>query len=604
MSLNGAVRNTAELARIIALPRRRLDAPEHAALVNELTDLLSVTDRCTGKPTGPYDLCDVCGAPTKLRLVQALALHDAGICEGVFGPIGVGEGKTLITLLVSYILSAKRPMLLLPAGLIEKTNRDREKLHRHWDLPNNVRLFSYEMLGRVQAAGELENYNPDLIIGDEIQKLKNLDAARTRRVVRFMDAHPETKFAAFSGTIMDRSLLEFGHILRWCLKGDAAPIPSSENEFTEWALALDEKVDELRRYDVGALLDLDDSEDEDDTVPEITRARRGFQKRLVETPGVVATSGEGESVKCSIYVKAITYKMAPITDQHLARLRSEMVTPDDWDITPVDVWRHARELAIGFHQIWDPRPPEDWRDARREWFSFVRGVLSRSDTIDSPDHVATIIDAGDLKSGEAPLEKWRAIRDTFTPNPVPVWHDDSALKVAAAWMSRKGARPGIVWTEHVPFAERLSSMTGAPYFGPRGLDASGEIFIEDADAGPIIASIDANREGLNLQWKWSRNLIVSPQESPSVWQQSIARTHRPGQSADEVDVDVFLGCLEHQNAWRKARAGAIAVRDTTGAEQKLLLADVEWPSDDDVSRFSGARWKAPPIKRFEIPIAA
>jgi hypothetical protein len=150
--------------------------------------------------------------------------------------------------------------------------------------------------------------------------------------------------------------------------------------------------------------------------------------------------------------------------------------------------------------------------------------------------------------------------------------------------------PGIVWTEHALFAERLAAFAGVKYYGARGLASDGQ-FIDDADpTRPAIVSIDANREGRNLQTKWNRNLVVSPPEGADVWQQMIARTHRPGQTADEVIVDVLLGCSEHARAWDKALAGAEAVRDTMGAEQKLLIADKTWPSEMEIASMSGARW--------------
>jgi hypothetical protein len=381
---------------------------------------------------------------------------------------------------------------------------------------------------------------------------------------------------------MSKSLLEFGHILRWCLK-DNAPVPRTHEELDEWAAALDEKVDDLRRYEPGALLSFATPEERASGLP-ITAARRGFQRRLVETPGVVATTNDGEHVSCSIYVRAVTYKMHPITEQHFEKLRRTMMTPDDWDVTPVDVWRHARELALGLHYAWDPRPPLAWRQARRVWFAFVRDVLSRSRTLDSPEHVANACDSGKLPFET--LEAWRSIKDTFMPNVVPRWHDDSALHVCVEWMKT----PGIVWTEHALFAERLSEMTRASYYGEAGLDEAGR-FIDDADPNhAIIASIKANREGRNLQAKWSRNLVVSPPENAGAWQQLIGRTHRPGQKADEVIFDVFLGCAEHANAMRKALSGAAAVRDTTGAPAKLLIADIDWPSDAGIASYAGARW--------------
>lgn len=585
--MNEAVRFTPELERILALPRRSADGAE---LVEPLTELLSVTDRCPGKPSGPYSLCDVCGAPMRLRPAQALALHDIGTLVGAFCPLDVGQGKTLITLLAPYVLDAQRPLLLLPANLVQKTNREREVLARHWLIPANIRLLSYEMLGRVQAAHELELYRPDLVLADEVHRLKNRRAAVTRRVSRFIHDHPETRFIGMSGTIMRKSLLDFGHIVRWSLK-DGAPIPKTDVELEEWAAALDERApggSDLRRFEPGALLHFCTPEEiakpANDVTPVIA-ARRGFQRRLVETPGVVATLGNAERVSCSIYVRAITYNVAPVTERHFAKLRREWLTPDDWPPSQaVDIWRHARELALGLHYVWDPRPPEAWRNARRAWSAFVREVLGRSRTLDSELQVAQACDAGKLDN--TTLEAWRAIKDSFTPNTVPVWHDDSALAVCLDWMRK----PGIVWTEHAFFAERLATMSGCPYFGAKGLAADGS-FIDDADSRrSAIVSVDANREGRNLQTKWHRNLVVSPPEGADIWQQMIGRTHRTGQSADEVTVDVLLGCAEHANAWRKAIASAKAIRDTTGAEQKLLLADVEWPTDDEIERFFGARW--------------
>jgi hypothetical protein len=566
-----SVRNTPELQRVLALPRRRLvDQPSLAA---ELTEVLRT-------PTGTM----------RLRDVQGQALQEIGTQGGLFGPIGVGEGKTLITLLAAYILDARRPLLLLPAGLIEKTNRERAKLAAHWRIPTNLRLMSYEILGRVQSAGELEVIAPDLIIGDEIHKLKNRRAAVTRRIARWMHEHPETRFVGLSGTIMRKSLTDFAHILRWCLK-DNAPVPRTVEETEEWALALDEQVSDEARFDPGALLRFTTPDDGDEPT---TAARRGFQRRLLETPGVVSAT-QGERVDCSIYVRAKRYEMSQVTAAHVLKLRTDMVTPDDWELmTGAEVWMHARQLALGFHSIWDPRPPEPWRRARKAWNRYVRDVLSRSRTLDSPDHVARAIDDGRMPEGKAVLDAWRAVRDTFRPNVVAVWHDDSALRVCADWMRT----PGVVWTEHVPFAERLAEMTGAQYFGAKGLTARGES-IEDErvlDARrPIIASIDANREGRNLLTRWNRMLFVSPPAGSDEWQQAMARLHRPGQQADEVEVDVFLGCVEHADAFRKALTGAAVVRDTMGEEQRLLLADISWPSDDEIASYRGPMWgeKAP-----------
>ncbi len=712
-----AVKNTAEFRRVLNLPRRT--EAEHAELAAEMTALLK-------RP----------GGTMALRPVQALALHDIASHGGGFLPIGVGEGKTLIFALAGFVLGAKKPMGLLPAGLIEKTERELRELAKHWLVPTNLRLFSYEMLGREQAAEELDQYEPDAFIGDEIHRLKNLSAACTRRVARRMAKHPKTPFVGMSGTVMRDSVHDFAHILFWCLK-ERAPLPMESHELDDWAGVLDEPKatrfgEEPERTEPGALLELCSAEELREQP--YTAARLGFRRRLTETPGVVATAGDGENVGSSISLTGHVYKMSSATDEHFHRLRSAMQTPDGWELmSGVDVWRVSRELALGLHYVrvdrgryrqWladlpkssgstarnttrnttsgtgnvslpsnargerqtksgteliargisratksstapkqgqeislstalqslsgscsgmnseaaaqyvneqlasstsitaigqdvlegffaDPaikhlgfsttmskhyrelfdiflptaRPPREWLEPRKEWCSFVRAYLSRSRTLDSPEQVEQAVLAGKIDD-QGLLDKWLAVEPTYQPETVPVWHDDSVLRVCAAWMKK----PGIVWVDNTFFGAALSLLTGIPYYGAQGLDASGR-YIEDSDSKTIIASIDANRDGKNLQHKWSRNLIVSPPEGWDVWQQCIARTHRPGQKADEVIVDVLFGCREHASAWRKAVAGTIAAKDTVGGTPKLMLADVSGiPSDDEFARFGGSRW--------------
>lgn len=578
---NRTVRRTSDLDRIVNLPRRPTSAVEFGeTIVDELTELLALPNKCGGHLL-PGDICSVCKGPTKLRPVQAAALHDIGTLGGLFGPIPVGHGKTAISLLAPYVLDAQRPLLVLPASLLKKTKREwAEKYGKHWRIPNNIQMISYEALGRVNYSTFLEEMNPDLIIFDEVHRAKNKRAAVTRRLIRYMRSRPNTMVVALSGTVMRKSLLDFGHILRWCLKKNA-PIPETDVELEEWAQAIDERIDEWERAELGALKVFSNGVDDLDEV------RRGFKERLISTPGVVAvTGGEDELVTSSLAIRALKYDVAPITEQHFAKLRKDMLTPDDWQLMmAVDVWRHSRELALGMHYVWNPRPPDPWRNARRDWNAFVRETLGKSRTLDSELQVVQACDAGRLPNET--LEAWRAIRDSFTPNVEARWHDDSALKVCTEWMKE----PGIVWTEHDLFARRLAELSGAKYYGAKGLTDRGE-FIDDADPkSAVILSIDANKEGRNLQHLYSRNLITAPPEGADVWQQALGRTHRPNQPADEVEVDVLLGCKEHANAWRRALSAAEAIRDTTGADSKLLLADLDWPSEDEIAGFSGSRWR-------------
>ena len=571
-----AVTHTAELQRVSNLPRRVWGSdfdPED--FCTQITQILRTTQ-----------------GDMRLKPVQAQALYEAGTEGGLFGAIGVGCGKTLITLLAPVVLGAKKPLLLIPANLIEKTQRERLELSRRWRIPNTLRLFSYTKLGLVQSADELEKYAPDLIICDEVHKLKNKRAAVTRRVARYMHAHPLTAFVGASGTVMDKSLSDFAHILIWALKL-RAPVPTTTEEIEQWAAALDEGVDPLARMRAGALLSFCTSGDLAEH-PEHVAARHGFRRRLTETPGVVATVGEGEHVDCSIYVTGIRHPVKPVTEANFLRLRADWQTPEgDESITAdgeglmraADVWRHAQEMALGLYYRWNPAPPQPWLTARTNWNAFVRETISRGRTYDSMLHVANGCDAGHLDG--TTLDAWRLVRDTFVPNVEAVWFDDSAIEWCVEWLKK----PGLLWTEHWFFAQRLAEIAGVPYYGAKGYTLDGQNYIEDERPGlSAIASIDANREGRNLQKLWNRNLLVCPPSSSAWIEQVIARTHRPGQAADEVIVDVLLGCRENWDAVQKAIVGARAVQDITGKTQKLLLADITMPTEAEIEAGRSPRW--------------
>jgi hypothetical protein len=572
--LTFSVAHTAEFQRVASLPRRAWTDGELADLARELTALLRT-------PNGEQ----------ALRPVQALALHDAAVYGGLFGAIGVGEGKTLVSFLLSLVWGAERPLLLMPATLIPKTQRDRLQLSKHWRVPTNLRVFSYELLGRVQSVGELEKYQPDALILEEGHRAKNKRAAVTRRLARYMHDRPETKVAVLSGTIMDKSLKDFAHTLIWSLKL-GAPVPTTTEEIEEWAQALDQLVDPMARRAPGALLEFAAPEEEEQ--PAHVAARHGFRRRLVETPGVVATVGEGEHVDCSIYVRPVYYDVKPVTDQHIAHLRETWCTPDDWQLMlAAEKWAHTVQMALGLFYAWDPRPPDEWRNPRKAWNAFVREVIAHGRTYDSERHVADAVYAGELRPKERQelgfklLADWRKVRHSFIPNVVPVWFDDSALECAADWMKK----PGLVWTEHAFFAHKLSKLTGCPYYGAKSEDAAGRSILDAKPGESAIASIDANREGKNLQAIWSRCLFVAPPSSASWMEQAIARIHRPGQISDQVEVDVLLGCRENYDAVMRSFELARAIQDTTGKRQKLLMADVLLPDESEVDKWKSPRWQ-------------
>jgi hypothetical protein len=306
-----------------------------------------------------------------------------------------------------------------------------------------------------------------------------------------------------------------------------------------------------------------------------------------ETPGVIASGAE--QLANSLAIDAKVYDVPQVTRGHFATLRNLSETPDGYAFAdPLAARRLARQLAIGLHYIWDPRPPEEWLAARKAWASWCRRYIAATDDADTEGQVKSLLDKGDVdnpatRAGALLLADWREVEPTFVPNPKPVWHTDAQLQLAAAWLEKE---KGIVWCEHRFFAERLAELTGRPYYGQDAKTKAGQ-HIRDAK-GPIIASIKSCGTGHNLQ-SWHKNLLVDPMAGGDIMEQLLGRTHRQGQKADTVYMTVLWGCAEHaQAAWR-ARRAAEMIQDTTGTAQRLCYADINYPREDDFVHL-GPQW--------------
>lgn len=584
---------TPDLRRVKALPKRK---PMPAGLVRIMTEELKTL---TGTQT--------------LFPIQAQALYEIMTCGGLLAPIKVGGGKTLISLLAPYIMGCKNPLLVLPASLIERTRRNQGELMHHWKIQRNIAMKSYEFLGTVGGASYLENTKPDGIIFDEAHRVKNHKAGVTRRFTRYMHANPTTKVVAMSGTLLTDSLEDFAHLSHWAL-GDGSPLPIEWHVVEEWAKALEDPKTFLSdNYSPRGLIEAFPGGHGES---EKQRARTGYRKRILDTEGVVCS--QDEEVSCSLVIEAKLFNPAQITMQHMATLRKESLTPDGYGLTMAsEMWATAQQIALGFHYVrvdaalyeaWaktnpspttealtafvkTARPPEAWLLARKNWAAQVRFELQSSRRMDTELQVNQactenpdwIVDEDTLKAHKA----WEAIRYTVKVTTIPIWHDDSALKVCEAW--GKLTKSGIIWCRHTFFAHELSRRSGWPYFANKGLDANGN-HIEKAKAGTIaIASIDANCTGNNLQ-QFSRSLVTTNPGGATRLEQLLGRLHRTGQLADSVTYEFIVGCRENFENIPRAQEKARLIQDTLGHSQKLLLADLIWPQLESLGSHD-ARWQ-------------
>jgi hypothetical protein len=559
----GGVRLSPEFQRVTELPRRQYTEEETQAIVMAMTEALKT-------PHGQMIL----------RAAQALGLLEAGMYRGLMGPIRVGGGKTLVSLLVAYVLGSIRPLLVLPANAIDPTRERQRALSEHWRIPYWLHYVSYESLGRKSHEKFLEELNPDCIIEDEAHMSANPKAGVTRRLKRFIRGDKSTGLGGhdipvivLSGTLTKRSLKNYAHLADWSLK-DRSPLPRTYSDVEQWADVIDERPvnDQKDHFKAGALVWFSGGVDDQVAI------REGFANHLLATPGVIGTFDPGPT--CSLEVHRVTVPHPEEIRKAFYTLRKHWASPDGWLLMGgLEKNRVARQLAVGFYYRPVERPPTDWLIARRAWHQFVRHTIQYNRLgIDTESVVALACAHGKLDP--TIYNAWRAIKDTFKLKTEAVWIDGYCVEAAAKWLENER---GLVFCEHIEFAEMLSALTGVPYFGKNATSPEG-VHIEQHKGRPGICSLPSCHKIWNLQ-EWNRGLVVAPPSSGQWCEQLLGRFHRDGQLADLVQWDFMVQCLEHNNAVAQARRDANYVEQTQVQVQKLNIADWRWFNDPIDSPF-------------------
>lgn len=578
--LSVGVQDTRELQRVAAIPRRTLQEGEIAHLVQTMTQALK-------RPGGTMTLLPI----------QAVTLWELWENKSLFAAIGVGGGKSLVSLLAGYILGARRPLLFVPAKLVGKTYFEwRESYAKHWCIPNYLKIASYESLSVVSGATMLEEYAPDLIINDECHKFRNFAAARTRRYRRYVEQHP-TRQLLMTGSMSKKSIKDYAHFLKWTL-GHKAPVPLNR-EVDEWAEALD--VRESNPRDVGALrvfMNREEMAEED----ERTGARKAYRRRLVESPGIVTTSDN--EIGASLTIQAVEFELDAAVNQAFEMLRPNRAAGTGW-VRPDGVeledsivaWAVGRQISLGLYRKWDPAAPPEWAAKRKEWAHTCGDILryNRRD-LDSELQIVNAVDAGLYPDAVKALTEWRAIKNTFEPNSVPVWLSTKVLDYCQQWALEA---PGIVWCEDVEFAKELAKRSNLAYYGAGDVERATLHAINHSHLS-FVASMASINEGANLQTGiprngrpfggFSRNLITSFPPNNLQTEQVLGRTHRQGQEADEVTFEVLCNSSDQLSGFWKSLEQARFAEDTHGQKQKIIYADKLMPTKEEIGQRREHRW--------------
>lgn len=618
---------TSDLRRVLDLPRRdlELDGTDRAeAIIDMMMERFARPDipgrKCRCAEIDP-ERHEKEGCITRLRLPQAQALREIAICGGGLMPIGVGWGKTLIDLLAPlafryYDKSINDVVLAVPPGLAVQAMQDYEYYGQHFKMPQIVfhgyeyintaqkmnpivpldrgaptlHVVPYSRLSRPENTVWLEQHlKPQAIIADEAHKLryccpdgKKRPSATGARMWRYMEeVAPSTKFVALSGSMTAKTIEDYWHLAKWALRG-TSPLPTNIEIVQEWGRAINPSLDPA---DPGPLMQLCRPGE---------HLYDGFKRRIAETVGVVTTAAPAVDVPLTL-IERQAPPIPPQVRQYLSDLRGSMVRPDGEELlTALEVAECAMQLAMGFYYRWIypdcvfPRDEElvrEWRETRRAFFKEVRWELRElRDHMDSPK---LVISAAERHYGLRPKKKglpewpskhypaWNKIRGLVRAETEAVCFNDYIVRDIAAWAQE---HRGIVWYEHNAIGEWVSKLSGLPKYG--GGKKAKAAMLGDLKKGipgedgsrSILCSVDAHGTGTNgLQHRFRNNLLLHITPDPNKIEQTLGRTHRPGQIHD-VEAYFYRHTPELAKHLDDALEAAYYVEGTGFGQQKILRA--------------------------------
>lgn len=480
-------------------------------------------------------------------------------------------------------------------------------------------IFPYSLLSTEDTFELLVKIRPDLIVFDEAHHLKNRNSARTKRTLSYWRKY-RPRVVALSGTMTAKSLKDYAHLLMMCLT-DKSPLPMEAQVVEDWANVLDsEQAQEqyhARTTSTGPLRPLINWSNKN--FPQTPLAfdvmgfRRAFQNRLLTTPGVVSsppdalgTSVVVENQRADQLKHEGGAKLLELQD----KLEDSWTTPSGDELEhAMLVWKWKNEFSAGFYNslVWpDPgvlaerqhisvaeaealliRSREHhaalqlYHKQLRAWFS----SRPHKPGMDTPMLIGKEMSLrGSERVGKELYDAWTFARDRdfegrIERDSIPVRVCDYKLRVGIAAAKADPAREGILWYYHQEIGAwlfELAQKAGLDVVHCPAGKAANEFLTKPGAEGRcrgkwLVASLPAHGTGKNLQFLTNQIFVEMPRTEQQA-QQSIGRTHRKGQQADQVTITTLVSNQVDEMALAALLNDAIYVFETMQSQRKLLIA--------------------------------
>lgn len=629
---------------------RILSIPINKAIPDELHKKFS---RATLLPSAEIDSL----LPTQSEALVAY-LREGGL----WGYIGVGKGKALISVAcaaAAYRKGLRKILLLIPPKLtiqtVEKvlpwlrrqlpvnlpvhviSGKSKKAREKASSEKSGLFIMAWSQLSIVDTDELLARVAPELIIADEAHNLSNKTSSRYKRVNRYMVEYPKTEFIALSGTMGKKSLNDYYHIMKWCLKKNC-PMPRTQVELDNWANILDTSFSEYTSdATMLPMLNWAKMNGRSELERDIAGYRKSFNHRLASTRGVVFAIGE-DDIGTSILFNNVPVEV-PEDYEGMPRLQELLEQLHIWDTNPdgeiiehaIHKFRHDYELTAGFFNslkwptielIMKRRKVDevaaedllersrDFHRSNQEYHKEVRTWLQEyaCEKMDTP-----LLLSNSMSVYKRRLDKYEAnkdlppdeIEDLERPvNPVgsdlydawimkksfdfderierdqePVRVCDYKIQAAKRWaQGLKKGEGAIIWFYNQEIGKWTYEMLKKAGLDVVFCDAVGPTGYKNINNEAnydkiLIASISAYKEGLNLQ-KIKHSYYLQFPRAAHYAEQCLGRNHRTGCLYDDL---VFTTCNSNEfdhNMFSAVLADAL-FQHQAGSRHKMIYGSYD-----------------------------
>lgn len=548
-----------EAHRIAALPPSQIAVDQQ--LLTQINDQLSTSVNRTEQRF-------------TLKPLQVLSLLHAKSAGGLLGALGCGVGKTLLSAVLPTFLDSSRPLLLVPAALVEKTRAEFAEWSVYYEI-RPIKVISYERISRDSGLNELTSYAPDLIICDEAHYLKDLSSARTLRIGGYLERNQSVRAIFLSGTLLNRSIGNVAHLGDWAL-AESSPFPREMRTVAEWDNLLYGESNEFALQRFAPIL----------AAAGETDPAKALFTRLSLAEGVVLT--HGDTVESSLQINKVFLQIPQELSTKIKKCLEEGVLAgfegvEDldalsasghlWESTDDFILRALSQMYSGFLYYWawpDNIRDEEWLQARRTWSRTARKILEMQlpamDTLGLIENNFEQLPPAVKVYAEAAYHQWFST-EMYKKDPPPkkeVWVSDYLIESVGKLLA-KIKEPTLIWVNFTALAERMAEQLKIKYVG-------GGEEIPTYEGQHLILSVKSHATGKNLQ-AWHNNIVAAPISDPAMWEQLLARTHRMGQQADTVMVYTFQHAI-FGSSFNHARSNSKVIGVCTGSPRRINYADI------------------------------